>query len=77
LLALRPTKVAAIALANKIARMVWVRMAKGERYKEHARICPSPIVANEPNGRTPEEFAAQKRAADVDAMIKVADIKPD
>jgi transposase len=34
LLARRPTKVAAIALANKIARMVWAVMAKGERYKE-------------------------------------------
>ena len=34
LLARRPTKIAAIALANKIARMVWAMMAKGERYKE-------------------------------------------
>jgi transposase len=34
LLARRPTKVAAIALANKIARMVWAMMAKGERYKQ-------------------------------------------
>ena len=34
LLARRPVKVAAIALANKIARMVWAMMAKGERYKE-------------------------------------------
>jgi len=34
LLARRPTKVAAIALANKIARMAWAMMAKGERYNE-------------------------------------------
>jgi transposase len=34
LLARRPTKVAAIALANKIARMAWAMMARNEHYKE-------------------------------------------
>jgi transposase len=34
----RPTKIAAIALANKMARMVWAMMARGERYKEPAAL---------------------------------------
>ena len=38
LLVRRPTKVAAIALANKIARMAWAMMVKGERYKEPAAL---------------------------------------
>ena len=38
LLARRPTKVAAIALANKIARMAWAMMVKGERYKKPAAL---------------------------------------
>jgi transposase len=38
LMARRPTKVAAIALANKIARIAWAVMAKGERYKEPAAL---------------------------------------
>ena len=33
LLTRRPAKVAAIALANKLARMAWAMMARGERYR--------------------------------------------
>ena len=38
LLARRPTKVVAIALANKLARMAWAMMARGERYREPAAL---------------------------------------
>ena len=40
LLARRPTKVAAIALANKLARMAWALMAKGERFDYPAALRP-------------------------------------
>ena len=30
----RPLKVAAVALANKIARMAWAMMVRDERFKE-------------------------------------------
>ena len=38
LLTRRPTKVAAIALANKLARMAWAMMATGERYNYPAAL---------------------------------------
>jgi transposase len=38
LLARRPTKVAAIALANKLARMAWAMMTTGERYNHPASL---------------------------------------
>jgi transposase len=40
LLARRPTKVAAIALANKLARMAWAMMASGERYNYPVSLRP-------------------------------------
>ena len=38
LLARRPTKVVAIALANKLARMAWAMMARNEHYNEPAAL---------------------------------------
>ena len=40
LLTRRPTKVAAIALANKLARMAWAMMATGARYNDPASLRP-------------------------------------
>jgi transposase len=34
LAALQHTKVAAVALANKMARIIWALMTSGERYRE-------------------------------------------
>ena len=36
----RPIKVAAVALANKIARIAWAMMVRGERFKE-PRLLPA------------------------------------
>ena len=41
----RPIKVAAIALANKLARMAWALMAKGESYKEPVALARLPAAA--------------------------------
>jgi transposase len=38
LLARRPTKVAAIALANKLARIAWALMSRNEHYREPAAL---------------------------------------
>ena len=44
LMARRPVKVAAIALANKIARIAWALMTRGTRYRE-PRVQPMPQAA--------------------------------
>ena len=41
----RPTKVAAIALANKTARTVWALMSSGERYRDPQAI-QAAVLAN-------------------------------
>jgi transposase len=38
LLGRRPRKVAAVALANKIARVIWTMMARGEAYRQQPAI---------------------------------------
>ena len=48
LLGRRPTKVVAVALANKMARIAWAVLAKGEPVgRQHAQATPS-------SGRRPE-----------------------
>ena len=47
LLARKPRKLAAVALANKTARIVWAMMARGETYRV------KPLVAVRPNRRAP------------------------
>jgi transposase len=37
----KPIKVAAVALANRIARMAWVVMARGERYRDPLQLAAS------------------------------------
>ena len=37
----KPTRVAAVALANRIARMAWVVMARGERYRDPLKLAAS------------------------------------
>ena len=41
----RPIKVAAVALANKIARIAWAMMVRGERFKE-PRLLPGSDLAD-------------------------------
>jgi hypothetical protein len=48
LLTRRPTKVAAIALANKLARMAWTMMATGARYNYPASLSPNEIAPSNP-----------------------------
>jgi len=43
LLGRRPTKVVAVALANKMARIAWAVLAKGERYRSPTRLS-NPVI---------------------------------
>src|SRR5476649_1735008 len=43
LLGRRPTKVVAVALANKMARLAWAVLAKGERYRSPTRLS-NPVI---------------------------------
>ena len=45
LLGRRPTKVVAVALANKMARVAWAVLARGETYRAPARSSSAAIVA--------------------------------
>jgi transposase len=71
LLARRPTKVAAIALANKLARMAWAMMARNECYKnppllrrerDHSRSSGCDVTV----GRVNSTNAAPGRSGDQD-----------
>jgi len=44
LLERKPRKLAAVALANKIARIVWAMMASGEAYRGSKKV-PTPAAA--------------------------------
>ena len=41
LIARKPAKLAAVALANKLARIAWKLMVSGERYRANAAALPS------------------------------------
>ena len=45
LLARRPAKVVAVALANKMARVAWAVLAKGESYRKPTRSGNAAIAA--------------------------------
>jgi transposase len=45
LLARRPFKVAAVALANKMARIIWALLTKGETYRKPGAELTGPATA--------------------------------
>ena len=63
LLARRPTKVAAIALANKIARMAWAMMAKGESTRRACGVNEiAPVIRRDVEGWEGEQHVMQSRS---------------
>jgi transposase len=43
LIARKPAKLAAVALANKLARIAWKLMVSGQHYRPTAATCPAPV----------------------------------
>jgi transposase len=66
LLKRKPPKLAAVALANKTARIAWKLMVSGERYNPHPQ--PGPIPSSPPESRIAPRTRRQGRFAPPSAV---------